>query len=105
MLAKGFILLNTEIKRTMLTKEWRKSEYRIDVSLFGDHYLITQLFKFDSNSLPVNYDPTQTRYCSTLGTGTYIVINKSAVISLNYGYPITKNEHGGRLYIGAGLMF
>jgi len=105
MIAKGFILLNSEFKRTLFTKEIKKSEYTVDASLFGDHYLITQLYKFDNNSSPTNYDPNQSRYCATLGLGTYIVINKNSVISINYGYPVTKNEQGGRLYIGAGFMF
>jgi hypothetical protein len=105
MIAKGFILLNSEFKRTLFTKEIKKSEYTVDASVFGDHYLITQLYKFDNNSSPTNYDPNQSRYCATLGLGTYIVINKNSVISINYGYPVTKNEQGGRLYIGAGFMF
>jgi hypothetical protein len=105
LLAEGFILSNLEFKRTIMKRQFLKTVVNIDVSMFTDHYFITQLVALKNTSLPPLNSGKNDRYCATFGIGGYIVLNESSVITINYGYPLTKNEQGGRVYIGAGFMF
>lgn len=105
LLANGFILSNLEFKRTIIQKKIMKTSVNIDLSFFTDHYFITQQVALKNTSLPPLNSGKTNRYCATYGIGGYIVLNESSVITINYGYPLTKNEQGGRLYIGAGFMF
>jgi len=105
LLADGFILSNLEFKRTIIQKRIKTTSVNIDLSIFTDHYFITQEVALKNTTLPPLNTGKTNRYCATYGLGGYIVLNESSVITINYGYPLTKNEQGGRLYIGAGFMF
>ncbi len=105
LLANGFILGNLEFKRTIIQRKIYNTSIIMDISLFTDHYFITQQVALKNTLLPPLNSGKTDRYCATYGIGGYIVLNESSVITVNYGYPLTKNEQGGRLYIGAGFMF
>ena len=105
MLADGFILSNLELKRSILQRPMRSNVVSLELSFFIDQFFITQEIKIKDKALVPFYDNSGSRYAATCGIGGYIVLNESSAITFNYGFPILKNEHGGRLYIGAGFMF
>lgn len=105
MIANGFISLNTEFKRTFISRKIKRTEVLLEGSFFTDNYVITQKIHLPENSSISLYDSERWPHSSTIGLGGYIVLNRSGVISMNYSIPLVNNSHGGRLYIGAGFMF
>jgi len=104
-IANGFISLNTEFKRTFISRKIKQTEVLLEGSFFTDNYVITQKIHLPENSSISLYDSERWPHSSTIGLGGYIVLNRSGVISMNYSIPLVNNSHGGRLYIGAGFMF
>jgi hypothetical protein len=108
-MADGFGLLNLEVRKNLLQLKIKKTKMDVDVSLFSDNALIIQEHRIDKSLIPpetsaVLFDFNYEKHYSTVGIGSYIVLNKNSVISLNFGLPVILNTRGA-LYIGSSFLF
>jgi hypothetical protein len=108
--ADGFALLNLELRRPVLDFKWKKTPLIVDLSLFSDHAKILQEHPLNLNAatatfIDLHIDTPSSIIYSTIGLGAYLTINKSSVVSMNYGIPLNKNFRTGALYIGSSFLF
>ncbi len=107
--ADGYCLANIELKKKIFDKKILKLPIEIDLALTSDLAMITQKRKIDysvipSDELTKHFNTDAPLLYKSIGLGTYIIINKGSLITVNYAHSLHKNWGGG-FYVGSNLLF
>lgn len=106
----GFMLANTELRKTALSFQVRNILCQIDLSAFADASYVTQEYNFAAERIPEPYRSNLTsnqaqKVSVTFGPGLYFIYNTNNIISVNLGISGDKQLGKTGLYIGSGFLF
>lgn len=111
LVSSGFGLLNLEIRRNVYEFVFKDKQIDVECSVFSDQALVLQKYAIrkdhlTSEILKFYFQENAPNYYLTIGLGTYLVLNKNSVISINYGVPLgIGNDSKGAIYIGSSFLF
>ena len=108
--ANGFLLGNIEMRKNILSFNFLKLNWDIDISTFADAAYITREYKIDNSKVPESFRNTlftndAQKVNLSYGGGLYIIYNANNIISVNYGISPNKQLGTSGLYVGSTFLF